>query len=62
MKNTIKSNNYDRLRLIELQNIASVARNNMGNYRYVEKIGYQDKIINTPLILLCLMLFVALFI
>lgn len=34
----------DRLRLIEMQDIASVARDNMGDYRRVENWGYKDKI------------------
>ena len=36
--------NKDKLRLIEMQDIASVARNDMGNYRRVQNWGYNDKI------------------
>lgn len=36
--------NKDRLRLIEMQDVASVARDNMGNYRRVKKWGYVDRV------------------
>lgn len=34
----------NRLRLIEIQDIASVARDDMGDYRRVENWGYKDKV------------------
>ena len=33
----------DKLRLIEMQDMASVAKDNMGNYRRVQNWGYNDK-------------------
>lgn len=36
--------NNDKLRLIEMQDMGSVAKNNMGDYRRVDNWGYNDKI------------------
>lgn len=37
------SMNNDKIRLIEMQDIASVAKDNMGDYRRVDNWGYYDK-------------------
>ena len=36
--------NKDKLRLIEMQDIASVAKDDMGDYRRVDNWGHADKI------------------